>query len=104
MLFIRKTRIDKLSKRKKELVLYKERLQRDMLARNSKREAKIHLLENAAQTDYDETNKLIIEIDRQLEKTVREIDSEQIYVDQVAESEKIAYITDQKEQKRTNTK
>jgi hypothetical protein len=98
MLF-QQTKIDKLAKRKKNLTLLKEKLQRDMRGRNSKREAKIHLLENKAQNDYEETNKKVIEIDRQLEKCVRDIDSEQKYVNQVAEDEKKSYENEQNEEK-----
>ena len=45
-------------------------------------------LENASQTDYENTNKKVIELNRQIEKKVRDIDSEQIYVTQGAEAEK----------------
>lgn len=102
-MLLKQTKIDNLAKRKKNLTLLKEKLLRDMRGRNAKREAKIHLLENAGVTDYDETNKKIIELDRQIEKTVREIDSEQIYVNQVAEDEKKSYEAEQKEEQDAKT-
>lgn len=88
MLFKRETKIDKLARQKKELMIKREKMQRDMRERNSKRENKISALENASQEDYENTLKKVVELTRQIEKKVREIDSEQIYVTQVAESEK----------------
>lgn len=85
---ILKSRIDKLARQKKELILKRDKLQRDMRNRNSNRETKISILENASQTDYENTNKKVIEINRKIEKVIRAIESEQIYVSEVAESEK----------------
>lgn len=97
MLFSKENKIDKLSREKKELVLKKEKLQRDMRARNSKRETKISILENASQTDFENTEKKVVEIDRQIDKLVRAIDSEQIYVNEVANAEKKEYLKTQLE-------
>jgi len=91
------SKIDKLARKKKELTLKKEKLQRDMRARNSNRETKIAVLENAAQTDYENTNKKVVEIERQIAKVIRNIDSEQIYVNEVADKEKEVYLKDMKE-------
>lgn len=88
MLFKRETKIDKLARQKKELMIKREKMQRDMRERNSKRENKISALENASQEDFENTSKKVVELTRQIEKKVRELDSEQIYVTQVAESEK----------------
>lgn len=96
MLFKKENNIDKLSREKKELVLKRDKLQRDMRNRNSKRETKIAILENAGQTDYENTNKKVVEIDRQIEKVVRAIDSEQIYVNDVANAEKEEHLLLQK--------
>lgn len=85
---ILKSRIDKLARQKKELMLKRDKLQRDMRNRNSNRETKISILENASQTDYENTNKKVIEINRKIEKVIRAIESEQIYVSEVAKSEK----------------
>lgn len=92
-------RIDRLVKDKKELELKRENLQRKMHERNSAREHKIKKLENAAQKDYENTNKITINIDRKLAKLIREISSEQIYVNEVADAEKKEYV---KELKKTN--
>lgn len=96
MLFRKENKIDKLAREKRDLVLKKEKLQRDMRERNSKRETKISILENASQTDYENTNKKVVELDRQIEKKIREIDSEQIYVTEVATSEKGEYLKEKK--------
>lgn len=82
------SKIDKLARKKKELILKREKLLRDMRERNSKRDTKIHILENAGATDYENTNKKVIEMNRQIEKVVRDITSEQIYVNDVANAEK----------------
>lgn len=85
-MFNKQNKIDELSKQKRELVLKRDKLQRDMRNRNSKRETKIAVLENASQTDFENTNK----------KVVRAIDSEQIYVTQVAEAEKREYLEEKR--------
>ena len=68
MLFRKENKIDELSREKRELVLKRDKLKRDMHNRNSKRETKIAILENAGQTDFENTNKKIVELDRQIEK------------------------------------
>lgn len=93
------TKIDKLARHKKELVLKRDKLQRDMRSRNSKRETKIAILENAGQTDYENTQKKVIEINRQIDKAIRDIESEQIYVNEVANGEKKEYLKAQKDNK-----
>ena len=98
MLFKKESKIDKLAREKKELILKREKLQRDMRERNSKRETKISILENASQTDYENTNKKVVELNRKLDKKIREIDSEQIYVNEVANTEKKEYLQSQKEE------
>lgn len=97
MLFNKENKIDKLAREKKELVLKRDKLERDMHNRNSKRETKIAILENAGQTDFENTNKKIVELNRQIEKKVRAIDSEQIYVNEVANAEKKEHLQAQKE-------
>lgn len=97
MLFRKETKIDKLARQKKELVIKRDKLERDMRNRNSKRETKMAILENASQTDYENTNKKIVELDRKIEKKVRDIDSEQIYVNEVANSEKKEYLQEKKD-------
>ena len=41
-------------------------------------------------------NKKVVELNRQIEKVVRAIDSEQIYVTQVAEAEKREYLEEKR--------
>lgn len=87
-LFSKETKIDKLARRKKNLVLERDKALRDMRNRNSKRETKIAVLENQSVTDYENTNKKVIELNRQIDKAIRDIQSEQIYVNEVADGEK----------------
>lgn len=94
----KETKIDKLARRKRELVLLRDKLERDMRNRNSKRETKIAILENASQTDYENTNKKIVELNRQIDKSIRDIDSEQLYVNEVADGEKQEHIKAVKEE------
>lgn len=86
--FKKETKIDKLARRKKNLVLERDKALRDMRNRNSKRETKIAVLENQSLTDYENTNKRVIELNRQIDKAIRDIQSEQIYVNEVADGEK----------------
>ena len=102
-LFRRKTKIDKLARKKKELVLLRDKLQRDMRNRNSKRETRITILENASQTDYENTQKRVVELNRKIDKAIRDIDSEQIYVNEVANDEKKTYLEAIEEEKAKKT-
>lgn len=97
MLFKVECKIDKLARKKKELMLKKEKLQRDMRERNSKRETKISILENASQTDYENTQKKVVQINREIDKIIRDMDSEKIYVNEVAQAETKEYLQTQKE-------
>lgn len=98
MLFKKESNIDRLARKKKELMLKREKLQRDMRERNSKRETKISILENASQTDYEETQKKVINLNRRLDKIIRDIDSEKIYVNEVAQAETKEYLQSQKDE------
>lgn len=99
-LFRKKTKIDKLARRKKNLVLERDKLLRDMRNRNSKRETKIDILTNAGQTDFENTNKKVDELNLLIDKARRDIDSEQTYVNEVADREKQEYIKTQIEEQR----
>lgn len=91
------SKIDKLSSKKRKLAMKKEQLTNTMNERNSARETKIKVLENKCFQDREEVNKKIIEIDRQIDKLIREIDSEQIYVNEVANMEKDQYFDEKKD-------
>ena len=69
-----------------------------MRERNSKRETKISILENASQTDYENTQKKVVKLNRKLDKLVRDINSEQIYVNEVADAERNEYLKDKKDE------
>lgn len=103
-MFNKESKIDELAWEKRDLVLQREKLVRDMRARNSKRETKIKVLENACTTDYDETQKKVVELDRKISKLVRNIDSEQIYVNEVANAEKSDYLKEKKDEADTKAK
>lgn len=92
-----KSKIDKLAKRKAALAHKKEMLDRKMKERNSKRETKIKVIENKSMEDFELTNKKIVDIDRQIDKTIREISSEQIYVSEVAQSETSQYLKEKQD-------
>ena len=98
MLFKKESEIDRLARKKKELMLKREKLQRDMRERNSKRETKISILENASQTDYENTQKKVVKLTRELDKIIRDMDSEKIYVNEVAQAETKEYLQSQKDE------
>lgn len=98
MLFKKESEIDRLARKKKELMLKREKLQRDMRERNSKRETKISILENASQTDYENTQKKVVKLTRKLDKIIRDMDSEKIYVNEVATAETKEYLQSQKDE------
>ena len=85
------SKIDRLARKKRVLALKKEKIQTKMKEKNSEIENKIQMLENKSFNNKLVADRKSLEIDRQLEKTVRDIDSEQIYVNAVAESEKTQY-------------
>ena len=97
MLKIFGSKVDKLSHQKKSLVLKRDKLDKAMKERNANRGNKIQALENAAATDYEETQKKIVELNRKIDKKIREIQSEQTYVQEVAQSETAEYLKDQKQ-------
>lgn len=98
VLFKKESEIDRLARKKKEIVLKREKLQRDMRERNAKRGNKIQALENASQTDYEETQKKVVKLNRKLDKLVRDMNSEQIYVNEVADAEREEYLKEQKDE------
>lgn len=98
MIFKKESNIDKLARKKKELMLKKEKIQRDMRERNSKRETKISILENASQTDYENVQKRVVQLTRELDKVIRDMESEKIYVNEVADAEKKEFLQSQKEE------
>ena len=89
-----KSKIDKLSKRRQTLIATRDNAERAMRERNAKREAKSQALLNRGQEDWEETNRFMTKIDRELDKLAREIDSERIYVQEVASSETKEYLKD----------
>ena len=83
-----KSKIDKLASEKRHLKIKKQSIQDKMHEKNSAIETKLAKLENKAQNNKEIADKQCIEIDRQLQKINRDIESEQIYVNSVADAEK----------------
>lgn len=89
-----KSKIDKLSKKRQTLIARRDNAERAMRERNANREAKAQALLNRGQEDWEDTNRFMTKIDRELDKLAREIDSERIYVQEVASSETKEYLKD----------
>ena len=86
-----RSKIDKLARRKRVCALKKEQILHKMFEKNSARETKIKKLENKCYNDKVVAERRALELDRQIDKIVREVTSEQIYVNEVAENEKDDY-------------
>ena len=83
-----KSKIDKLASEKRRLKIKKQNIQDKMHEKNSAIETKLAKFENKAQNNKEIADKQCIEIDRQLQKINIDIESEQIYVNSVADAEK----------------
>lgn len=92
-----KSKIDKLSKKRQTLIAKRDNVERAMRERNSKREAKSQALLNRGTEDWEETNRYMTKINRELDKLARDINSEKIYVEEVASTETKEYLADKKE-------
>ncbi|MBR2385691.1 hypothetical protein IKA92_07380 [bacterium] len=91
------SKIDKLSKKRQAIIARRDNAERAMRERNAKREAKSQALLNRGQEDWEETNRFMTKLNRELDKLAREINSEQIYVQEVASSETKDYLKDKAE-------
>lgn len=87
-IFKRKSKIDRLASQKRGLKIQKQNIQDRMHEKNSALETKIKKLENKAFFLKEVADKQCVEIDRKLQKINRDIESEQIYVNSVADAEK----------------
>ena len=94
-----KSKIDRLSKRKQQLIAKRDNAERAMRERNSKREAKSQALINRGVEDWEETKRFTTKINRLLDKLSRDIESERKYVEEVAENETREYNLDKEERK-----
>lgn len=95
-----KSKIDKLSKKRQTLIAKRDNAERAMRERNSKREAKSQALLNRGTEDFEETMRYTTKINRELAKLAREIQSERIYVEEVASSETTDYLKDKQDQEK----
>lgn len=83
-----KSKIDKLASEKRHLKIKQQNIKDRMHEKNSAIETKLAKLENKTQYLKEVADKQCVEIDRQLQKINRDIESEQIYVNSVADAEK----------------
>lgn len=95
MKFIKKLfqrKLDRLVQEKQELEIKKQRIKDNTKNKNSVLETKIDKLTAKTWDNKQVENKLIKEIDRKLDKIARDIDSEKIYANQVADEETKDYL------------
>lgn len=97
-MFTKQNRIDELAVEKKKLMQKKEKITNKMKETNSKRETKMDILQNKCVEDRNAVLKKCQEIDRRIDKIMRDIDSEQIYTNEVANSEKDQYYEERKDE------
>lgn len=83
-----RSKIDKLANQKRSLKIKKQNIKDRMHERNSAIETKLKKLENKAFFLKEVADKQCVEIDRKLQKINRDIESEQIYTNSVADAEK----------------
>lgn len=91
------SKIDKLARKRQGLIAQRDNAERAMRERNSKRESKSQALINRGVEDWEKTNRLITRINSELDKLAREINSEKIYVQEVAQRETKDYLKDKSE-------
>jgi hypothetical protein len=100
MLF--KSKIDRLAHKHQRLVALRENKLRAMRERNSRRENKSQEYLNAATKDYEDTQRKVINIDHKIDKVIRDMGSEKIYVENVTSQENKEYLENLKEKTPTN--
>lgn len=89
-LFQRK--LDRLVQEKQGLEIKKQRIKDKTKTKNSVLETKIDKLTAKTWDNKQVENKLVKEIDRKLDKIARDIESEKIYTNQVADEETVDYL------------
>ena len=100
MLF--KSKIDRLAHKHQRLVALRENKLRAMRERNSRRENKSQEYLNRATKDYEDTQRKVINIDHKIDKVIRDMGSEKIYVENVTSQENKEYLENLKEKTPTN--
>lgn len=94
-----KSKIDRYSQEKNEEEMRKQRILDRMHEKNSAIETKLKKWENKAQDNKKVADRKIKECERRIDKLVRAIQSEQIYVNSIADNETTTYIQDMKRKK-----
>lgn len=95
------SKINKLAAKKQRIISKRDNAERAMRERNSRRENKIQVLTNKSVKDYEDTTRVMTQYDRKLDKIVREMESEKIYVEEVAQMEISEYLRDNKTKLKT---
>ena len=100
MLF--KSRIEKLSRKHQKLTALRENKLRAMRERNSRRENKSQEYLNRATKDYEDTQRVVTNIDHKIDKVIRDMGSEKIYVENVTNQETKEYLANNAAKTPTN--
>ena len=100
MLF--KSKIDRLAHKHQRLVALRENKLRAMRERKSRRENKSQEYLNRATKDYEDTQRKVTNIDHKIDKVIRDMGSEKIYVENVTSQENKEYLENLKEKTPTN--
>lgn len=100
MLF--KSRIEKLSRKHQKLTALRENKLRAMRERNSRRENKSQEYLNRATKDYEDTQRIVTNIDHKIDKVIRDMGSEKIYVENVTNQETKEYLANNAAKTPTN--
>lgn len=82
-----RSKIDNLASEKRQLTIKIQNTKDKMHEKNSAIETKLKKLENKAQFLKEVADKKCVEFERRIQKINRDIESEQIYVNSVANSE-----------------
>lgn len=96
-MFTKKTKLEQLATQKKKLVAKRKRILTTMTEANSQRGTKVQELQNASMLARNEAEKAMNDIDRLIAKIMRDIESEQTYANEIAESEKKQYEEEKKD-------
>jgi hypothetical protein len=96
------SKIDRLSKKHQKLTALRENKLRAMKERNSRRENKSQEYLNRATKDYEDTQRVVTNIDHKIDKVIRDMGSEKIYVESVTNQETKEYLANQAARTPTN--
>ena len=96
------SRIERLSRKHQKLTALRENKLRAMRERNSRRENKSQEYLNRATKDYEDTQRVVTNIDHKIDRVIRDMGSEKIYVENVTNQETKEYLANQASKTSTN--